>query len=141
MPGTLRFEMSDLKPIIEFADVQRAAGKPFVKPYQSETGGNPCLLLVHDQGVYLMSGATERQKTPDGAKCVVAYAEGCDPTKGEFDDWYDNARDIVGGDDFAEAVDLAFFADALRGGAVAIEIKMSKKTYRMRAVMPRRRTA
>jgi hypothetical protein len=35
-----------------------------------------------------------------------AYAEGCDPNVGEFDDWYGTSRDLVGGDDFVETLPI-----------------------------------
>jgi hypothetical protein len=140
--GVLVFKMEDLKPIIEFAEAQRVAGKPFVQPYVSEDNGAPNLTLVHDEGVYLMSGTKERQfKNPEAEegkrRCVVAYANGCDPTKQEFDDWWDTSRDIVGGDDFAEAIPLAFFVDAMNRQATAVKITMFKTKYRLTAVLPK----
>ena len=37
-------------------------------------------------------------------KTYVSYAEGCDPNKDE--DHWDQARDLVGGDDFAEYLNI-----------------------------------
>lgn len=65
------------------------------------------LYLVHDHGVYLMSGADERFLTVDAKgepKSVTSYAKGCNPETDE--DWYDTARDLVGGDDFGEVIPL-----------------------------------
>jgi hypothetical protein len=36
----------------------------------------------------------------------VAYAEGCDPNVGAFDDWYGMSRELVGGDDFVEVLPI-----------------------------------
>ena len=58
-----------------------------------------CLWLVHDQGVYLMPGIEKGGKAE-----YVVYGRGCDPNIDE--DWWDTARAKVGGDDFAESVEL-----------------------------------
>lgn len=59
------------------------------------------LHLVHDQGVYIMSNGSPRMIRPDSdVSSVVCYADECDPEKDE--DWYETARVMVGGDDFAE---------------------------------------
>lgn len=76
------------------------------------------VLLVHDQGIYLM---VETLKVPDGSKAICAYAEGCDPTRDS--DWYDTARDLVGGDDFVEqlvARDLGYLIAGQNGIRVSI---------------------
>ncbi len=75
----------------------------------------PCLWLVKDEGIYLMSpgihsGAeTERRS----ARPPVAYASGFDPTRDDRMAVWDRARDAVGGDDFAEAVPLEWVVAAL----------------------------
>jgi hypothetical protein len=58
--------------------------------------------LVHDYGVYLMSNANEGEGKPG-----VAYALGCNPRVDE--DWYENVRKSVGGDDFSQGIDAAAF--------------------------------
>jgi hypothetical protein len=98
------------------------------------------LYLVHDQGVYLMSGAKERQPNPDGKTPIyVTYAEGCNPeTDGE---WYDEARYLVGGDDFAIPLGLDIFETAIRlyeqAGQDKIAINLGAKTLSI--VMPKTR--
>lgn len=64
----------------------------------------PRLFFVHDQGVYLMSnGDPKDMVTVNGREMAyVAYAENCNPNVDE--DWWDNSRDLVGGDDFAETI-------------------------------------
>ena len=52
------------------------------------------LLLVHDQGIYIMSASQ-----PVGKRTII-YAEGCNPEKD--DHWWETARRLVGGDDFGE---------------------------------------
>jgi len=72
--------------------------------YGSPLGMKEYLYLVHDSGVYLMSGAKET--LPNVAKpsaSIVAYAEGCNPKN---EDCWENSSALVGGDDFGEPVGL-----------------------------------
>ncbi len=77
----------------------------------------PALQFVKDDGVYLMSSGIPhlpdpaRQGDPDASR--VVYAQGFDPNVEAFDDWYDGARRILGGDDFAHALPLDLFGPAL----------------------------
>lgn len=75
--------------------------------YETEAWGGkhgPSLMLVGDQGVYLM-GSQPRPPLEPGAKGYhVVYAEGCDPRTDE--DFYQNKRDLFGGDDGAEYLEL-----------------------------------
>ncbi len=57
------------------------------------------VLLVHDQGVYLMSSGLPRDIASDDTSYIV-QAKGCDPDKDP--DWYETSRALVGGDDFGE---------------------------------------
>ena len=73
-------------------------------PVILEAHRNQCpLLLVKDNGLYFM--AEKGELNPDTGRRLVAYAEGFDPDKADFDDWYDTLRDICGGDDFAETIE------------------------------------
>ena len=116
--GICRFKTSELKPLIEHATAATefdmgyenmtdeeciAAGLP---PITNRTPRGPALLFVHDQGVYLMSNGEPRLLTEGGASNRVIYAEGCDPSIGEFDDWYSMSRELVGGDDFVEILPI-----------------------------------
>jgi len=80
-----------------------AAGLP---PITNRTPKGPALLFVHDQGVYLMSNGEPRLLTEGDASNHVIYAKGCDPSVGEFDDWYGMSRELVGGDDFVEILPI-----------------------------------
>lgn len=121
--GLCRFKTSELKPLIEHAlaatdfdmgyenmtDEQfAAAGLPIPT---NRTPRGPALLFVHDSGVYLMSNGIPRLRPENPAQdvnsCHVAYADGCNPNVGEFDDWYGMSRDLVGGDDFVEILPIA----------------------------------
>ncbi len=63
-------------------------------PLLAAIPANSELLLVHDQGVYIMSMAQ-----PVGKRTIV-YAEGCNP--GTDAAWWETSRRLVGGDDFGE---------------------------------------
>lgn len=86
MAGTFIFRFKDMKPVIK------------------EAQKNKCkLILVKDQGLYFMPEVGERDA--NGRYINIAYAEGFNPDKVEFDDWYDALVDGAGGDDFGEYMD------------------------------------
>ncbi|MFK4534301.1 hypothetical protein ABIA00_002484 [Bradyrhizobium ottawaense] len=70
------------------------SGKAITKPVPATS-----VLLVHDQGVYLMSNGQPRDIVK-GQTSFCAYAEGCHPDRDAH--WYETARALVGGDDFGE---------------------------------------
>lgn len=63
------------------------------------------LLLVADQGVYIMSNGEPRDivtphpEDPMKGTSRVVYAEGISPGTNEFDDWWERKRAAMGGDD------------------------------------------
>lgn len=65
-----------------------------------EGAPKPGVLFVHDTGVYLMSNGIPRLLNERGDKNRVVYAESCDPDAD--DDYPENSRALVGGDDFVE---------------------------------------
>lgn len=68
----------------------------------SEDPPAPRLFFVHDQGVYVMSNGNPRDLINDGNNTYVAYAADCNPNTDE--DWWENSRALVGGDDFVETI-------------------------------------
>jgi len=87
-------------------------GEPITEP------GAPALLLVHDDGVYLMSNGLPRDLvagTGERGRSFAAYARGCDPARDPG--WWDASRALVGGDDFAETLPWAreVLAQVVRG--------------------------
>lgn len=75
-----------------------------IKPVVEEARANKCkLILVKDDGLYFIPEIGERNES--GRYINIAFAEGFDPDKVDFDDWYDLLRASVGGDDFGEEVD------------------------------------
>lgn len=82
------------------------------------------LLLVKDQGVYLMPRT-------NGKPPVIAYADGMNPEKDDFDDWYDAAHDACGGDDFAEELtDVRIFEKFCEASKVIFSITSSHMSVR-----------
>lgn len=83
---SLLFKGSDLRPVLTEAIV------------------NQChIILVKDQGVYWLAEDGERQA--DGCQRLIAYAVGCNPDVDTFEDWWQLARNELGGDDFGENFD------------------------------------
>lgn len=72
-------------------------------PPTDRTPPGPCLLFVHDRGVYIMSNGIPRDlAAADGSH--VVYAEHCNPNTD--DEWYENSRELVGGGDFVETIPI-----------------------------------
>lgn len=128
----LKFPMTPvLRSIIEHA----RAAKQFTAPYGIGEP-EPSLHFVKDSGIYLLSGASDRQLRPDGKGSVVAYAQGYEP---DAPDSWDRCRDAVGGDDFVEVLPLKFFTSALDNGATAIVLIVTEKDMRLEATFPKRK--
>lgn len=100
----------------------------------------PALLLVKDQGVYFMSnGVPELPRNADDAH--VVYANEVNPRQMPFDQWYENGRSIMGGDDsvltlfdWPEAV-----LKAQAEGAKQIRVKVTSNSMELEPVFERER--
>jgi hypothetical protein len=91
------------------------------------------LYLVHDSGVYLMSGAKERLPDPDSKipeASFVSYAKGCNPKTDE--DCHETSRALVGGDDFGEPVGLDGLERVLSQQGKTFVITLSKRSIGIR---------
>jgi hypothetical protein len=75
-----------------------------LEPPTDRTPVGPGLVFVHDRGVYLMSNGIPRDIEGVDSGSHVVYAEHCNPNTD--DEWYDNSRELVGGDDFAEVINI-----------------------------------
>lgn len=129
----LEFSAEELRPLIEHS----AKSERHQIPYGAEES-SPSMMLVHDQGVYLMSAgvpgmlakgnweeyheAKARRKAGEDVELPslrhrVAYAKGMDPYAEDDDrnddDWWDVARSVVGGDDFVVFLELSWFTSIL----------------------------
>jgi len=128
---TLIFNAADVRRIVEHAlaaprHQDHLVGytddfQPITEP------GQPALVLVHDDGVYLMSNGLPRDLvsgTEDNGRSFVAYAKGCHPQNDAG--WWDASRALVGGDDFAETLPWAREVLALiERGAPRIELEFT----------------
>ena len=95
------------------------------EPYDVPTGEG--LMLVGDQGVYLMSSGLPLLPPPARGerRTNVVYANECNPETMDFDAWWDVKREGFGGDDAIEYLPAPLVEEALKkcdgaGGAVAL---------------------
>jgi hypothetical protein len=110
----LEFDAERVKKIVEH--VKSATSYPPL--YGAEIG--PAVLLVGDQGVYLMPNATPPLMA-DGTvgepgkagRRYVAYAKGINPDADEFDAWWEAKQNSFGGDDGVESLPLAEIETAM----------------------------
>jgi hypothetical protein len=78
-----------------FEDLRAATA---VRPlYELKTGKG--MWLVGDEGIYLMPNAIAKN-------CTVVYARECDPTRLEFDSWWETKRATFGVDDGVEFIGI-----------------------------------
>ncbi|WP_269522617.1 DUF3085 domain-containing protein [Coraliomargarita parva] len=83
------------------------SGTGHIEPYTGDDWGvperkTPGLMLVGDQGVYLM-GNEQKEKSASELG-LVAYAKGCDPRIDK--NWWENKQAFFGVDDGAEFLSL-----------------------------------
>lgn len=150
MAGTLTFAVDDtLKAIIDHARTSTVVKPTFGELYdpgirldgkEPDDGASPTqadldpakiprgVWMVMDQGVYLMSPGDPMLMKPDGKGSIVSYALECNPAD---DGWWDAKRQIVGGDDGVDKLDLEFFEEAIRDGAKAVMIQVSATALRL----------
>jgi hypothetical protein len=86
----------------------------------------PSLILVKDDGIYIMSNGKPNDIVDwgDGDRSFVAYAKGYEADRAGV---WDLCRNAVGGDDFAEYIplDTALCTDILEGSDLIIKITSS----------------
>lgn len=125
MKNILRFRRAE----VERAVLHAEKSKRHIKVC-GEKKGIPGLVLVHDDGVYLMSSGTPRDLVTDSlgrSRSFVAQAQGTDPKKDS--DWHERSSHLVGGDDFAEKLDLSSCRRWLDGtaGLAWMELEFSEE--------------
>lgn len=107
-----------------------------MRPNQADPKKIPAhLILVKDLGVYLMSSGlphlpgSGEEKSPNGTPFRpmrhVVFADGLGPEA----DYYDISA--VSGDDFAEAIPLEFFREAMESNAKTFSVQLSEKNIRI----------
>ena len=101
-------------------------------PYGTTPASGPSLMLVKDDGVYLMSNGVPIQPRGDGKTgAKVVYAKGYEPprlvSEEDRDGQYSKIAMDVGGDDFVETIDIEAFEiePSLVLSAVKIELTES----------------
>jgi len=125
--GKLIFKPEEVAVLVRHSKGRAHPGKD---AYVNPQGHSEYLFIVHDDGVYLMSGATEILPNPKKKKgrsapaSLVAYAEGCNPAD---EDCWENSRALVGGDDFGEAIPLQQFERVLALNPTGIFLNMTPK--------------
>jgi hypothetical protein len=132
----LIFNAEDVKRVVEHS---LAAPEQRNVAYRDEQPVAKAVLLVHDQGIYLMSNGLpvdpldpKQDTTQQYFPCFCAYAKGCHPKNDE--DWWERARELVGGDDFGQTLPWAEQMKAmLDRGATHIIINFGKRTMSLSA--------
>lgn len=104
MAHTLYFDAADVRRVVEHALSSKKWSKSYFDTRRRRP--RPQMVLVHDEGVYLISNGDPRDIV-QGDESFVAYARGLDPTRRDRGEVWDEAREAVGGDDFAEFLDLS----------------------------------
>ncbi len=95
--GTCVFNTTELKRCVQHA----LNASQHEMPFAEDETPTPALLFVHDDGVYLMSNGIPRDFADDTeSRSYVVHAATTKPNVDE--DWWHNAADLVGGDDFVE---------------------------------------
>lgn len=102
----LRFDLIEALRLAEDAGTateHRTRWEPGPTHLGSEVDAGPCLMLVRDDGVYLMSTNKHAPKNADG-RVLVCYAAGFDPRSGDRRSTWDSTG--LPEDDFAEYLEL-----------------------------------
>lgn len=124
----LTFDAAEVEAL--FAHSKKSKRHPTL--YDAPTGVG--LLLVGDQGVYLMSSGPRVGSAKKPQRQPVAYADQVHPEKCEFDTWWQNKRASFGGDDGVEFLNREFVEQLLeperrrRNNRVAIDITPNQIT-------------
>jgi len=84
----------------------------------------PCLQLVGDQGVYLITNAKFEDKSSPASRGTVAYAKGCDPNKD--DEFYENKVALFGGDDGSVTIPYQWYLMAKEKGKRVFKVNLTE---------------
>lgn len=123
----LTFSMDELRPIINHARTSRNHRAAYADIGEQSPG--PGLMLVKDDGIYLMSNGMPGFMRTDIKAHRVCYARGYDPTKD--DDVWERSRAAVGGDDFAQLFDLEAFENAERTLSKEVKVLVHEDRFEL----------
>jgi hypothetical protein len=96
MNGLIRWNLAEVEKLVELTHYAKVHNKMF--GHRKEIPG---LILVKDQGIYLISTKTYPKGKSPATEGEVLYAKGFGPDA----DW-DKVQSAAGGDDFAELLPL-----------------------------------
>lgn len=100
----LKFKKQEVLDVIDHSTKNPRGKAMWQAEYGEEDTDKPTILLVGDDGVYIMTGGAT-------AGAPIAYALGCNPEKA--DDWYDLKVNTFGGDDGFEHLDAGAMKKAI----------------------------
>lgn len=119
----LTFRKDDVMRVVQ----HMMAAPEHARGYGHKGEARPQIILVKDDGIYLMSNGRPWDELPDSApqRCFAAYAVGYDLNT---PDLWEKTYHAVGGDDFAEYLDLSdSFIKAIQAGDFThLEITVSR---------------
>jgi hypothetical protein len=131
----LKFDPTGVRRVVNHMMNSKEWGMSYFEEGAARVGLHRCdrpqLIFVHDQGIYLMSNGRPRDLISgdqESGKSFVVYADGHDPHRNP--NFWDDARHAVGGDDFAEYIDLspAQLEMISRPSFTGIKIKVTAKS-------------
>jgi hypothetical protein len=82
------------------------------KEYGRRGKAKPQLILVKDEGIYIISNKVYPDGKSPSSEGEVAYADGFNPKKVPFDQWWETAHDISG-DDFGYYLKIDSLAERI----------------------------
>lgn len=87
------------------------------------------LMLVGDQGVYLMSNNAQAKKVEGTDRLPVVYAKGINP---DIDsDYYEKKRRIFGGDDGVEFIDAEWLKEGIDNNCKQLVVTLTPKSLKI----------
>ncbi|BEI26562.1 DUF3085 domain-containing protein [Vibrio fluvialis] len=88
----------------------------------------PKLTMVKDHGLYLITNAD--LKGTSSSRGTVVYARDCNPSEDEF--YYENARDIFGGDDGTVSIPVSWFSSAKKLNKRLFQVELTPNEVRLK---------
>jgi hypothetical protein len=139
--GYLVFKANDARRVAQHSINSKLQGTTFVdydkrgKPITKDLAA-PCVMLVHDDGVYLMSNGEPRDIV-GGTSSFCAHAIGCNPKTDPG--WPGTSRALVGGDNFGETLPWAKqIKELLDAGAKEIVIEIGGNSIELLKKPPKK---
>lgn len=133
--ANLKFNIDQVRKLVEHTTTTKGGHSPAYRLSDKDPiTADPGLLLVKDDGIYLMSNAKEKLPGEDGKMNFVAYAIGYEP---DAEDSWSKCRDAVGGDDFAELLPIEMFSSELDTDDNTITVSITARQICVKATARR----